>query len=307
MSLRSSSIFITFLVLEVFFINYFLLQDFFGYGLTNEDIPYLRDYKSWYQITDSSYLIKVYKTWIHAGPNWAHQILYVGAVDDLFPYNWELTQKLNFIWKSLAALSLFPFLWILTKRKLIAILATLMYSILPSANGSLTINCTGTEYLGVIFLNLFIFSYYYLIKNQKSIKLLILSFILLYISIFAAPVRMIPILALLAITEIILAISGISKFKIALFRIIIYLLPFYLLFRLIDPGTLSRGSLYDNLLKDLLAGNWQLLITPLAGLGFMLMSTSSVYSFGGNPNLETLGSYFSHYFNIWVFISIFSI
>ena len=297
MSLRSSSIFITFLVLVVFFINYFFLQDFFGFGLTNEDIPYLRDYKSWYQITDSSYLIKVYKTWIHAGPNWAHQILYVGAVDDLFPYNWELTQKLNFIWKSLAALSLFPFLWILTKRKLIAILATLMYSILPSANGSLTINCTGTEYLGVIFLNLFIVSYYYLIKNQKSLKLLILSFILLYISIFAAPVRMIPILALLAITEIILAISGISKFKIALFRIIIYLLPFYLLFRLIDPGTLSRGSLYDNLLKDLLAGNWQLLITPLAGLGFMLMSTSSVYSFGGNPNLETLGSYFSHYFN----------
>src|SRR3989344_2903294 len=232
MSLRSSSIFITFLVLVVFFINYFFLQDFFGFGLTNEDIPYLRDYKSWYQITDSSYLIKVYKTWIHAGPNWAHQILYLGAVDDLFPYNWELTQKLNFIWKSLAALSLFPFLWILTKRKLIAILATLMYSILPSANGSLTINCTGTEYLGVIFLNLFIFSYYYLIKNQKSIKLLILSFILLYISIFAAPVRMIPILALLAITEIILAISGISKFKIALFRIIIYLLPFYLLMEL---------------------------------------------------------------------------
>ena len=295
MSLRSSSIFITFLVLVVFFINYFFLQDFFGFGLTNEDIPYLRDYKSWYQITDSSYLIKVYKTWIHAGPNWAHQILYVGAVDDLFPYNWELTQKLNFIWKSLAALSLFPFLWILTKRKLIAILATLMYSILPSANGSLTINCTGTEYLGVIFLNLFIFSYYYLIKNQKSIKLLTLSFILLYISIFAAPVRMIPILVLLGLTEIILVISGISKFKTTFFRIIIYLAPFYLMFRLIDPGTLSRGSLYDNLLKDLLAGNWQLLITPLAGLGFMLMSTKDILFFGGNPNLDSLGSYFSHY------------
>ena len=289
---RSSVVFVIFLVLTVFFLNYFFLQDFFGYGLTNEDIPYLESYKDRSVYAYDNFFVKIYQTWIHAGPNWAHQILYVGVMDEQFPYNWELTQKLNFIWKILAALSVFPLLWVLTKHRLLAILATLLYAILPSANGSLTINCTGTEYLGVIFLNLFIVSYYYLIKNQKSLKLLILSFILLYISIFAAPVRMIPILVLLAIAEIILVVLGISKLKATLLRITIYLLPFYLALRLIDPNTLQRGDFYNNLFKDLLSGNWQLLITPLAGLGFMLMSTKDILFFGGNPNLENLGDYF---------------
>lgn len=298
MSLRSSIFITIFLVLSVFFLNYFFLHDFFGYGLTNEDIPYLRDYKSDRNISDSNYLVKVYKTWVHTGPNWAHQIMYVGTLDELFPYNWELTQKLNFIWKILAAVSIFPVLWVLTKRKLLATLATLVYAISPSAAGSLTILCTGTEYLGVIFLNLFIVAYYFLIRDQKSIKLFALSLTLLYVAVFSAPVRMIPALVLLVVTEIIIAISGISKFKTSLLRIIIYLVPFYLLFRMVDPGTLSRGSLYDNLLKDLLAGNWQLLINPLAGLGFTLISPDSVRFFGifGNVTLSNLGSYFGNLF-----------
>lgn len=297
MSLRLSIFFTAFLVISVFFLNYFFLHDFFGYGLTNEDIPYLESYKNRSVYADNNYLVKAYKLWLHAGPNWAHQLLYVGTVDELFPYNWELTQKLNFIWKVLAAVSVFPALWVLTKRRLLSVIGTLTYAVIPSSNGSLTINCIGTEYLGVIFLNLFIVSYYYLIKNQKSIKLLLLSFVLLYISVFSAPMRMIPILFLLALAEIIIAIKGISKFKVTLFRLIIYLIPFYLLFRMVDPGTLQRGDFYNNLFKDFLAGNWQLLITPLAGLGYTLISTSSVLSLGGNPNLSNLGNYFVNFFS----------
>jgi len=296
MSLRLPFFFTIFLILSVFFLNYFFLQDFFGYGLTNEDIPYLRDYKADISIADNNYLIRLYKTWIHAGPNWSHQILYVGTLDELFPYNWELTQKLNFVWKILASLSIFPTLWVLTKRRLLATLATLSFAISPAANGSLTISCTGTEYLGVIFLNLFVFSYYFLIRNQKSIKLLAISFILLYVALFVAPVRTIPALVLLVITEIIIATCGISKFKTTFFRIIIYLVPFYLMFRLVDPGSLSRGSLYSNLLKDLFAGNWQLLINPLAGLGFTLISPDSVRLFGfyGREVFNSFGSYFGN-------------
>lgn len=292
MSLRLSIFLAIFLILSTFFLNYFFLHDFFGYGLTNEDIPYLRSYIAGPGYSDNNFLIKVYKTWVHAGPNWAHQILYVGTMDQLFPYNWELTQKLNFVWKVLASLSLFPTLWVLTRRRTLATLATLIYAIFPSANGSLTINCIGTEYLGVIFLNLFIVTYYFLIKNQKSIRLLALSFVLLYVAIFAAPMRMIPTLVLLVIAEIIITILGISKFKTTFLRIIIYIVPFGLMLSLVDPETLQRGDFYNNLLKDLVAGNWQLLITPLAGLGFMMISPSFVLYFGGIPNLRNLGSYF---------------
>lgn len=293
-----ASFFGIFLVLAVLFLNYFFLRDFFGYGLVNEDIPYLRDYKSDPNYVDNNYLVRVYKTWVHTGLGWAHQILYAGTLDEIFPYNWELTHNLNFIWKILATLSIFPTLWVLTKRLPLATLATLIYAFFPSANGSLQINVTGTEYWGVIFLNLFIISYYFLIRNQKSIKLLLLSFILLYIAILSASMRMIPTLVLLAVTEIILAFKGISKFKITILRIIIYLVPFYLMFRLVDPGTLSRGDPYNNLIKDLLAGNWQLLINPLAGLGFSLMTPDSVRLFGifGNLTLSNLGSYFGNLF-----------
>ncbi|TSC88533.1 MAG: hypothetical protein G01um10147_29 [Microgenomates group bacterium Gr01-1014_7] len=283
------------LVLAVLFLNYIFAQDFFGYGLVNEDIPYLRDYKADNRIVDNNYLVRVYKTWVHTGLGWAHQILYAGTLDELFPYNWELTHKLNFIWKILAALSIYPTLWVLTKRKFLATLATLIYAILPSANGSLQINVTGTEYWGVIFLNLFIISYYFLIRDQKNIKLLVLSFILLYVAIFSAPMRMIPTFILLVIMEIIIAIKGISKFKTTILRIIIYLVPFYLLFRLVDPGTFARGNSYNNLLKDLFAGNWQLLINPLAGLGFTLINPDSVRFFG-IWNLRTLESYFGNLF-----------
>lgn len=296
MPIKSSIFFVIFLVLAVLFLNYIFAQDFFGYGLVNEDIPYLRDYKANNQIVDNNYLVRVYKIWVHTGLGWAHQILYVGTLDELFPYNWELTHNLNFIWKILAALSIYPTLWVLTKRKLLATLATLLYAILPSANGSLQINCTGTEYWAVFFLNLFIISYYYLIRDQRNIKLLILSFILLYLAIFSAPMRMVPTFVLLVIAEIIIAIRGISKFKTSIFRIMIYLVPFYLMFRLVDPGTfLSRGTPYNNLLKDLFAGNWQLLITPLSGLGFTLINPDSVRFFG-IWNLSTLGSYFGNLF-----------
>lgn len=297
MSLRLFIFFGILLILAVLVLNSIFIQDFFGYGLTNEDIPYLESYKDRSVYADNNYLVKAYKLWIHAGPNWAHQLLYVGIIDDFFPYNWEFTQKLNFVWKILAALSIFPALWVLTKNRLLATLAVFIYVMLPSANGSLTINCIGTEYLGVIFLNLFIVSYYYLIKNQKSIKFLMLSFILLYISIFSAPMRMIPTLVLLVIAEIVIAIFRISKIRTTLFRIIILVVPFYLMLSLVDPGTLQRGDFYNNLFKDLLAGNWQLMITPLAGLGFMLMSTSSVLFLGGSPNLSNLGSYFSNLFS----------
>lgn len=276
----------------IFFLNFSFLRDFFGYGLVNEDIPYLRDYKSYNLYFDNNYLTRIYKIWTHGGPNWAHQILYMGTIDDLFPYNWELIQKLNFIWKVLASLSIFIVLWVLTKRKFLAILATLIYTILPPANGSLGINCTGTEYWGVIFLNLFIVSYYFLIRNQKSIKLLLLSFILLYIAIFSATTRMIPTLVLLAITEIIIVISGKSKWKTSFLRALIYIVPFYLIFRLVDPGLLTRGDIYSNLLKDLFAGNWQLLIVPLSGLGFSMMTPTSITYLGGDLNWRSMGTYF---------------
>ncbi|MDO8639229.1 MAG: hypothetical protein Q7R43_06650 [Candidatus Daviesbacteria bacterium] len=297
MPIKSSIFFATFLVLSVFLLNYFFVQDFFGYGLVNEDIPYLRDYKADSRIADNNYLVRIYKTWVHTGLGWAHQILYAGTLDELFPYNWELTHNLNFIWKILAALSLYPTLWVLTKRRLLATLATLIYAILPSANGSLQINVTGTEYWGVIFLNLFIVSYYYLIRDQREIKILVLSFMLLYLAIFSAPMRMVPTFVLLAITEIVIVILGMSKFRTSVLRIMIYLVPFYLLFRLVDPGTiLTRGTPYDNLLKDLFAGNWQLLITPLAGLGFTLIASDSVRHFGfyGREIFSSLGSYFSY-------------
>ncbi len=297
MSLRLS-IFSIFLILSVFFLSYFFLRDFFGVGLVNEDIPYLENYKSGYEIFDNNYLVRVYKTWVHTGLGWAHQILYAGTLDEIFPYNWELTHNLNFIWKVLAAVSIFPFLWVLTKRLSLAFLATLIYAILPSANGSLQINVTGTEYWAVFFLNLFIISYYFLIRNQRSIKLFLLSFILLYLAIFSAPMRMMPTFVLLTITEIIIAAWGISKFKTTILRIIIYLVPFYLMFRLVDPGTLSRGDPYNNLLKDLLAGNWQLLINPLAGLGFSLLTSDAVRFFGiyGHSNFSNMGMYFSNLF-----------
>ena len=292
MSLRYT-FFAVLLTLLVFFLNYLFLEGFFGYGLANEDIPYLSNYKTNIHMVDNNYLVRIYKTWVHTGLNWAHQIMYIGTLDELFPYNWELTHKLNFIWKVLATLSIYPTMWVLTKRKLLATLSTLIYAILPSANGSLQINCLGTEYWGVIFLNLFIVSYYLLIRNQKSIKLLLLSFILLYMAILSASTRMIPIFVLLGITEIIIAIKGISKFKTTILRIIVYLVPFYLLFRLVDPGTFARGNPYNNLLKDLIAGNWQLLITPLAGLGFTLITPDSVRFFG-IWNLNTLESYFGN-------------
>ena len=85
-----------------------------------------------------------------------------------------------------------------------------------------------------------------------------------------------------------------SKIRTTLFRIIIFVVPFCFLLSLVDPGTLQRGNFYENLFKDLLAGNWQLLITPLAGLGYTLISTDSVshFSFYGKEVLINWGSYF---------------
>src|SRR3989338_7123144 len=172
----------------VFVTHFILLQPVLSYQLFNytEDWPYLILYHS----LDLNFWDKLLYVWKTSGLHTSAQVFHIGILSDILKFNYPAYQVVNVILKAIGTLSLFPLVLILFKSRKLAFLATLLFGISSATAGSFLWIVKGSEYIGIMFLNIFLITYYYVIL--KGSKLLLLSSFLFLITYLMAPPRMFP-------------------------------------------------------------------------------------------------------------------
>lgn len=276
--------------------QFIILQPVLQYQLFNytEDWPYLIQY----HILGTDFLTQLIYVWKNFGLHTSAQIFHIGILSNFLGFNYSAYQVANVILKAIATLSFFPLVLVLFKNSKLAFLATILFGVSSATAGSFLWIVKGSEYIGIMFLNIFLITYYYVILKRSKLLLLLSSFLFL-IAYLMAPPRMFPQLLLVLLIEIywLLKNRKISNLKVSLMRTVVYILPVVLISL---PAPVSPGFPFAKqpaiLLSNILNGGWHNLLDPFAGIGWTLFTndyTKDYWWFFGKLNIETLMNFSS--------------
>lgn len=279
------------LVIIVSIIQLFLLGIIIQNGFTSDDWWLLFDYKT---IGNGlGFLEKYILTLQVIGLYHTYQVTYVGILESLFKSNYSFYQIAGLVLKILATVSLYPLLLAVFKRKILAFLTTLLYGISYSSAGALLFVCTGSDYLAIFFMNIFLLYYYYSFISKKRLPFY-LAIILLFFSFISAPIRMYPLLAIVFLIEIFAWIKSrrFCYFAVMISRLIGLFLPFFIIYRM-APG-LTGGQLdsISSVFSFLFFGNYSLLLSPFSGIGYTFLTNNYWSLIFGNANFDNFKNYF---------------
>lgn len=280
-----------FLIVVVAITQHSLLKSQLQYGFTPDDWWPLYEYKL---LVNSDPITSLKQIWERHGIYTAYQIYYIGTLEKFFGFNFYNYNLTNQIFKALSVLSLYPLILIIFKRRLLAILAVILYGISFSPVGTLEITAKGTDYLAISIMNIFVIAYYYVIKGRlKGIKWTAAALVIMLIGLLLSPIRMYPMLILVFLVEAYLFFKTSDEAwrSRALKRLAILYCPFILAF-LITPGSFTRFIFIHPgpIIHFVSIGNWQMLLSPVASLGSTFVTDWRMF---GVYNLENFTEYLS--------------
>lgn len=279
----------------VFVTQFILLQPVLSYQLFNytEDWPFLVLYRS----LDLNFLDKLIYVWKTSGLHTTAQVFHIGILSDLFGFNYFAYQVVNVALKAIGTISFFPLVLVLFKSRKLAFLATILFGISSATAGSFLWVVKGSEYIGVMLMNIFLITYYFTILKISK-KLLFVSSLLFLLAFLMAPPRMFPMLLLVPLVEIywLLNTRKLRNLKFSIIRAVIYILPVVLISL---PAPISNCCPFTShpqiLLKDIINGNLHNLLDPFAGIGWTLV-TNDFWQFFGKLDMETFKNFGSFLF-----------
>lgn len=278
------------LILAIFISQYYLLSDSLTLGFKPDDwILYFS-----YKLLGPDPLSKIISVWSERGIYTTYQVYYMGFLDSLVGFNYQAFHHINLIFKILATLSLYPLVQVLFRRKLLSFLAVLLFSIAPSAVGPLEFVVKGSDYLAIIWMNLFLLVYHLMISNKlKGWKYYFLLFVLLILSIAFSPIRIFPIMAVPLLVEAFLIFRYFNSdiIKKSFIRLSVLYLPF--IFFLIHFQISLFGNSYGpvGILDQVLRGHWNLLLAPISGIGFSFIPDDFGAKIFGSIRTDTFQNY----------------
>ena len=309
--LKQNFIIVLILLILVIFLQYLLLQPNFKIGLSYADWFYL-DY---YRLLGDNPLFKIFYVIKRAGPYYMQEI-WVGTLVDIFGWqNQVILKGVNIAIKIIETLLIFPVVLLIFKRKLLAILATLIFAMHYGATGNLEDFVGGVDYFVGLFLLIFVAVYYHVVKNEQilsfrnkilSLKWLGLLFLSLTATIFSIPVRSFPVLVLPFLIEFLLLTHDHSKtsFKNSFFRLLT-LFPAYLLGIMIfvfPVGITSPAiGVRPPLISYILRGDWYFALQPLAGLSTIFIPAEYLSKVFGSQTLNPNNLFINY---LWFLIRI---
>lgn len=266
------------LIVTVVTIQFSLLKVILNNGFTADDWLLLFDYKT--IGSSGNFLDKLFAIFNTKGIYTTYEVVYIGILESLFQGNYQSYQITNIVFKILATLSLYPLILIVFKRKLLAFLTTLLYAISYSSAGALQFVVKGSDYLGIFLMNIFLISYYFSFKTKK--RFLLLTTALLFLTFIFSPIRIYPLLLFTFLVEVVIwvKLKGYFGLITAFLRSIVLFSPFLILLLLSikSTGHYLNGPLV--VYQFLSYGNYQLLLTPFAGLGYTLLTNDYWRVFG---------------------------
>lgn len=227
---------------------------------------------------------------------------YVGLLVKFIGLNFAQLHLATHIFKIFAGVSIYLLILTIFKRKLLAFMASLLYTASYTHAGVLFQLSSGGYFLTTIFMVLFLVLYYFSLFNKGLLKWSIISSFLLAVSLLLKPERIYPLLSLVILLEFFLITLG--KFKknlwvISLKRTFVIFLPliiFYLFYNVLfkstsagfSPNQFSIGTKLR--IDSLMNGNLQLLIYPFSSLGSLFLY-DDYWKILGRLNFGDLGSY----------------
>lgn len=257
-----------FVVLIVLLLSYLILRPF-EIGFSPDDWIFV----FWYKVLGENPILKLPEVWQERGPYTTFFLYYLGILVDIWGINYWAIGLTNLGLKVLATVSVFPMVLLVFKNRLLAFISVLLYAFSYSSVGSLEFAVKGVDYLSIFFMNLFLISYYLLVKKGLNSRWLPISCILLTLTLISSTIRSYPLLVLIPLIEIFIWAQGrtLNKAKTGLKRMFWFYLPFILAF--IYKPTVMIGIFLAALTfpQRILEGNLHLLLIPVQGLGFMVI------------------------------------
>lgn len=278
-----------FLIIIVTVIQFLLLGAIFPRGFIADDWLELFNYTTFGG--DVNLLDKLLISLRTTGLYHTYQDIYIGFLVSLFKGNYLAYQITDIFFKVLATISLYPLILVVFKRRLLAFLTTLLYSISYSSTGALEYVCTGGEYLAIFFMNIFLLSYYIYFLTKRNILLFIAS-ILLFLSFMASLIRMFPLLGFVFFIEIFILIKSrkLFHFGTSLKRLFLLFIPFFIASHFF-PGSTGGFLGSPSVVFDFIYhGNYHLLLSPFAGLGYTFL-TNNYWSVFGQVTFDNFRNY----------------
>lgn len=285
------NILLDFLVLIpiVILIQLTLLNIILQNGFTGDDWLLLFDYKT--TSPGVNFLDKLSTVFHVKGIYTTNQVFYIGILESLFRDNYQAYQITNIIFKILATLSLYPLISTVFKRRLLAFLTTILYAISYSSSGALQFVVKGSDYLAIFFMNIFLLSYYYSFITRRKLLLPTVS-ILLFLSFIFSPIRIYPLLSIVFLIEVFVWIKSrkLFGFRTLLARLMLLFIPFLVF---LGSSFHSAGGYLNGpfvVYKFLSYGNYQLLLSPFAGLGYTFLP-NDYWGLFGQVNIDSFREY----------------
>ncbi len=272
---------------------------------TEDDWNWLFYFRS---LSDLNFLERLLITWTKIGIHEGGYAIYVGILGEILGNNYSLYQYVNIVFKIIATLTLFPLILILFKNKLLAFLATIIYGINSASTGSFYWYMKGGIFPAIASMNLFFISYYYTLLKDSKI-LLLLSSVLVLLAYILSPTRIFPVFLIIVGVEIYWVIKHKSSVAVknSVIRLFCFLLPSIWL--VMQAPISPNGRVAETpgvLLSQILAGNWFNLLSPLAGIGYSLLTVENMKIFGfmDGTTFTSLGNYLAFLTkgSIWIFL-----
>lgn len=275
--MKSSRVWPIFLIviLMIGVLQYFLLKSHLLYGFADIDWAGLLQYKN---IKNPFSLVPFLRFLNEAGV-YATQYYYIGIQEAFFGLDYYKYNVIAYILKFLSTITVFPLFYVITKRKLVATIGTLIYAFFFTSIAALYTVMTTINYLGIAFMNLFLWLYWNLAqKKQLNWKLIISTSVCFYSALLFATERMYPLVLLIVIGELFYIFSQkLSKTSVVLsFKRLTLLFSPAIVLSIIKPSIINSmviffGGMSQLLFLKIYQGNWHLIFTPFAALGSMFL------------------------------------
>ena len=285
--------YLLFSILAVFIAwsQFILLKPHLQYGFSDVDWGFLSIYKTENPYSPSQF-IEFLKRGGTLGGVYTHQIYYIGIQNDLFGLNFKSFQITTHVFKILAILASIPFFWAISGSILITFISTILFAFASSAVGTIYTVVTSSDYSAIFTAGIFIVGYWYVIKNKIGNWLILtLLFFLLVLTLFLSTERMYPLPLFISLTEIFLWFKKGKIEKTAIRRMLVLLLPPFLIFLATPTIFLSFVSNHGvEIIQRISAGNWNLLLTPVIALGSIIIPHDYT-KFLGTAKMDNFGSF----------------
>ncbi len=255
------------LVLIIVFSSLIILKPVFNTGFTGDEWVQLIYYKG--------YKLNPFVLWSIRGPYTTTPAYFLGILVDIFGLNIQPIQTVNVCLKILATLSIFPLTLYIFKNKLLAFLTTIFYGINHTTAKSLEFPVKGGDYLGIMFMSLFLMVYVYIVrKSIVSLKWLFLLGFIFLVTLMSSPIRIYPLPIFIVFVEIFIFIKKPIFFTIksSFSRILsIYLIPIIIFFY--KPSVIiSYLTGLPYLYHRIQGGNFKLFIMPFQGVFYSILT-----------------------------------